>query len=219
MELALLELEVLGGILRYYEVYGERTVKNKELAKILEKSPSAISRALDSLREKNLVEYKEYSGARLTEKGERIAALYIRKHRLLETFLAKILGMGMSEAHEEAKELSRVVSEKFISRIEAILKNPTVDPHGNPIPSRNGTIKHMEDMPLSKLNTGDKAVVTRIPLEDKTLLDKFGGIGLVPGTEIVVKTVSPTGAMIIKFGETEAALDMETASMIRVRRR
>ncbi|MEM2637440.1 MAG: metal-dependent transcriptional regulator [Candidatus Korarchaeota archaeon] len=218
-QLSTQELEVLAGIMRYAEVHSDQRVKNKQLAELLKMPPSVISKVMDILREKGYVEYSEYKGVSLTKEGEKAAALYLRKHRLLESFLVKVMGMNLSEAHEEASELVKVVSDTFISRIESLLNDTQCDPHGNIIPAKDGKFVKLDDIPLCSLSPGEHAVVTRIPLEKKELLEKFGGLGLVPNTEIVVKCVSLGGAMIVKLGETEVALDLDTASKIRVKRR
>ena len=105
-----------------------------ELAQALRVSPGTVTGMLKTLSEANLATYTPYEGARLTGAGRRLALKVIRRHRLLELFLARTLEMSWDEVHEEAENMEHAASERLIDRIEAFLGFPTVDPHGDPIP-------------------------------------------------------------------------------------
>src|SRR6185503_16251646 len=93
-----------------------------------------------TLSESGLVRYEPYMGVRLTEAGEKLASLVLRRHRLIELFLVRVLGMSWAEVHDEAERLEHAVSERLIERIDAMLGRPAVDPHGDPIPTAEGTM-------------------------------------------------------------------------------
>ena len=105
-----------------------------ELAQALNVSPGTVTGMLKTLSEANLATYTPYEGARLTESGQRLAMKVIRRHRLLERFLAETLTMSWDEVHEEAEHMEHAASERLIDRIDAYLGYPAVDPHGDPIP-------------------------------------------------------------------------------------
>ena len=111
-----------------------------ELAHALRVSPGTVTGMLKTLSEANLATYTPYEGARLTGAGRRLALKVIRRHRLLELFLARTLEMTWDEVHEEAENMEHAASERLIDRIEAFLGFPTVDPHGDPIPRRTGPL-------------------------------------------------------------------------------
>src|SRR5215467_12258310 len=103
--------------------------------------PGTATSMVKALADSGLVEYEPRSGARLTRGGEQLALHVLRRHRLVELFLVKVLGLDWSEVHEEAEELEHAISDKVLERIDALLGHPSVDPHGDPIPTARGQVK------------------------------------------------------------------------------
>src|SRR5437016_5540961 len=109
-----------------------------QLAAALRVVPGTATTMMKALAESGLVRYEPYSGVRLTRAGEKLASLVLRRHRLIELFLVRVLGMSWAEVHDEAEQLEHAVSERLIDRIDAMLGRPEVDPHGDPIPTAEG---------------------------------------------------------------------------------
>src|SRR5246127_374881 len=117
--------------------------------------PGTATTMVKALAESGLAEYEPYTGVRLTEAGEKLAGLVLRRHRLVELFLVKVMGMSWAEVHDEAEQLEHVVSDRLIERIDEMLGHPTHDPHGDPIPDPDGTItaRHLDNLLTCPLRT------------------------------------------------------------------
>lgn len=149
---------------------GARVATNA-LAQALEVSPSSITDMARRMVEAGMVDYQRYYGMRLTETGYAVALRVIRRHRLIELYLVEQLEYSLHEVHDEAENLEHVVSDRFVEAIARKLGEPTVDPHGDPIPMADGTILHREDMPLSELEIGQQAHVSRYAATDDAMLN------------------------------------------------
>src|SRR5437763_7930073 len=123
---------------------GSRLVSMGQVAAALGVTPGTATTMVKALAESGLAEYEAYSGVRLTAGGEKLAALVLRRHRLVELFLVQVMGMSWAEVHDEAEQLEHVVSERLIERIDEMLGRPTHDPHGDPIPNTDGAIARRE---------------------------------------------------------------------------
>src|ERR671913_226474 len=119
---------------------GARLVSMGQVAAALSVTPGTATTMVKALAESGLAEYEPYSGVRLTAAGEKLAVLVLRRHRLRELFLVKVMGMSWAEVHEEAEHLEHAVSERLIERIDEMLGRPAVDPHGDPIPDSRGSL-------------------------------------------------------------------------------
>src|SRR5579871_5840562 len=124
-------------------------VTTQEVAARVGVSAAAVSKMLKRLAELRLIEHTPYQGVRLTEAGEKMALEIIRHHRLLELYLVQALGYGWDEVHEEAERLEHHISEEFEARIDALLGYPATDPHGDPIPKRDGSVAVLPDHALA----------------------------------------------------------------------
>src|SRR5213080_1420420 len=118
----------------------QRLVPMGQVAGALGVTPGTATTMIKALSESGLAEYEPYSGVRLTPAGEKLAGLVLRRHRLVEQFLVQVMGMSWDEVHEDAEQLEHVVSERLIQRIDEMLGRPTHDPHGDPIPTAEGTM-------------------------------------------------------------------------------
>ena len=119
-----------------------------QLASALGVVPGTATTMVKALAESGLVHYEPYMGVRLTAAGEKLAALVLRRHRLIEQFLVQVLGMNWSEVHDEAERLEHAVSERLIDRIDDMLGRPSVDPHGDPIPGPEGKLDRRRATPI-----------------------------------------------------------------------
>jgi DtxR family Mn-dependent transcriptional regulator len=139
------------------------------------------------LSAKKLVSYAPYQGIKITEKGKKEALSIIRKHRLAELFLVRILKLGWEEVHEIAEQLEHVNSERFYNRIDELLGYPKADPHGEPIPDANGKITSPKSIPLSQANVGSAVKISAVSNDEKSFLDHLNSKGLQIGDLITVK--------------------------------
>src|SRR3954467_3116550 len=148
----------------------QRLAPMGQVASALGVTPGTATTMVKALAESGLAEYEPYSGVRLSAAGERLAALVLRRHRLVELFLVQVMGMSWDEVHDEAEQLEHVVSERLIQRIDEMLGRPTHDPHGDPIPSPEGSIpsRHLDS--LLTCPVGMPLRVTRIADQDPAFL-------------------------------------------------
>ncbi|WP_445383384.1 metal-dependent transcriptional regulator [Robiginitalea sp. IMCC43444] len=130
---------------------GKEVVSTNAIATKMETKPSSVTDMVKKLAEKDLLNYRKYQGVSLTEKGSRQALRIIRKHRLWEVFLVEKLDFTWDEVHEVAEQLEHIESEKLIDRLDALLEYPDFDPHGDPIPDKNGQFKSREKTLLSAM--------------------------------------------------------------------
>jgi len=149
--------------------------------------PGTATTMVKALTESGLVEYEPYAGVRLTPAGQKLAALVLRRHRLIELFLVKVMGMSWTEVHDEAEHLEHAVSDRLIDRIDAMLGRPAVDPHGDPIPTRQGEIPEVpgqESLAASPLRV--PRFVARVTDQRAAFLRLADPHGLKPGRRVVV---------------------------------
>jgi len=165
-----------------------RLVSMGQVAAALNVTPGTATTMVKALAESGLAEYEPYSGVRLTAAGEKLAALVLRRHRLVELFLVQVMGMSWDEVHEEAEQLEHVVSDRLIERIDRMLGRPTHDPHGDPIPTAEGTIApgHHDNLLTCPLDTPLR--VTRVADQDPAFLRFIESNGLKPGQSIAVES-------------------------------
>ena len=173
---------------------------------------------IQRLNRLNLVNYEKHYGVTLTDAGREIALEVIRHHRLVELYLIEALGFGWDEVHQEADILEHVISEQLEERIAAALNNPDFDPHGDPIPSKEGQIASMNYKRLTALVSGARAVVSRIPDDaDSELLRYLGDLGLIPGTKLMVLDVAPfDGPLTIEIDGESKIIGYKVASSVLV---
>ena len=199
-----------------YELEREQgKVATTVLAERLGVVPASVTGMIKKLASMNLVTHERYQGVVLTEAGERIALEVIRHHRLIERYLAEALGVPWDQVHDEAEKWEHVLSEAMEDRIDAVLGYPTTDPHGAPIPARNGTIAATSNTRLSDLQPGQSAVITEVSDHSSAMLRYLGSMDLYPGAEIHVTAVAPFGGpLTIRVGAAEYALGREVAGYI-----
>src|SRR5438093_943599 len=160
------------------------SASTNDLAALLDVRPGSVSGMLRKLSSLGLVEHERYRGVRLTEEGRRVALEVIRHHRLLELFLVENLGMTSDEVHAEAEVLEHALSEELEELIAAKLGYPTVDPHGDPIPSRELKLAETPAPALAELEPGEVATFVRVSDADPEMLRFLGERDIVPGTRL-----------------------------------
>jgi DtxR family transcriptional regulator, Mn-dependent transcriptional regulator len=162
-------------------------VSVSELAKKLNVKLPTVTSMIKKLSSKKLVSYAPYRGIKITEKGKKEALSIIRKHRLAELFLVKILKLGWEEVHEIAEQLEHINSERFYDRIDELLGYPKADPHGEPIPDVNGKVISSKSIPLSQAAEGSSVKISAVGDDAKSFLDHLNSKGLQIGDSIVIK--------------------------------
>jgi DtxR family Mn-dependent transcriptional regulator len=178
---------------------------------------ASVTAMLKKLARLKLITYEPYQGVRLTEVGEKTVLEIVRHHRLLELYLAQALNMPWDRVHEEAEKLDHVLSEELEERIAEALGDPAVDPHGSPIPTRDGTIRRVDARCLSSVNVGETVTVVEVSDRDPELLRYLGDLGMLPGTVVTVLAVEPfEGPLVLQANAKEFILGKGAARMIRV---
>src|ERR1043166_257897 len=183
---------------------GQRLLPMGQIAAALSVTPGTATTMIKALAESGLVEYEPYSGVRLTKAGDKLAALVLRRHRLVELFLVKVMGMSWDEVHDEAEQLEHVVSDRLIDRIDEMLGRPTHDPHGDPIPDSRGAIAHrqMESLLTCPMHTPLR--VTRVADQDPVFLRFIEQNNLKPGQPIAVEARDPAADSVLLRGRDRA---------------
>ena len=192
-------------------------VTTSALAGRLGVSPPSATAMVKKLASLGLVEYERYRGARLTRKGEKVALEVIRHHRLLEQYLSQTLGLPIDALHDEADRLEHALSEELEAHIDRTLGFPTHDPHGDPIPGPDLKLVVSQAMPLSALEPGAKATVSRVPDGDGELLRYLSELKLTPGRRIEVREAAPfEGPLTVRVAGADHAISRELAARIAV---
>src|ERR671912_1018125 len=187
-----------------WELGGVGSASTKDVAGRLLVSPASVSNMFVRLQEMGLAEYERYQGASLTERGRVEALRLVRRHRLIETFLLEHLGYDWQKVHDEAERLEHAVSDGFTERLAELLGHPDHDPHGDPIPSAEGTLEVEESFALSQAVAGQRVRISKVSDEDAAMLDYFGDRNLVPGRRLRVREVRALdGVVTVEDEESE----------------
>lgn len=200
---------------------GQNAVSSVNTSMVAEKMDVAAASATNmvkKLAELKLVKHTPYQGVVLTDTGEKVALEVIRHHRLLELYLAEVLGYDLDKVDAEADRLEHVISEEFEDRIDEVLGYPTVDPHGAPIPSKDGEISFGNYRPLSEVEVGECVEIRQVSDKSSEMLRYMGTMGLKPNVKVEVKERAPfNGPMEILVGGSEQySLGLEVANHIYV---
>jgi DtxR family Mn-dependent transcriptional regulator len=164
----------------------ERAVTTNELAQRLDVTPASVTNMMKRLARLRLVRHTPYRGVELTEAGVRVALEVIRHHRLIELYLSRHLGVSLDQVHTEADRLEHVISEDLEEKIAGALGQPHLDPHGDPIPGRDGSVAAAASLRLSDSPVGRRSIVARIGDRDSKIVRELTAAGLLPGVEVEV---------------------------------
>lgn len=173
------------------EVETKKGVNTNLIANKLQTKASSVTDMLQKLSDKKLVVYKKYKGAQLSSQGEKTAALIIRKHRLWECFLVNKLGFSWDEIHDIAEQLEHIKSEALIVKLDEFLGQPTIDPHGDPIPDKDGNITKRTQVKLSSLKENDQSVLLRVKDSSDSFLRYLSKKNIAIGNTIKVLSIEP----------------------------
>ncbi|MDX1429118.1 MAG: metal-dependent transcriptional regulator [Rhodothermales bacterium] len=200
-----------------YKLQGDGAASTSEIARALGVSPASVTSMTRRLSELGLANYESYRGVSLTESGTKIALEIIRHHRLLETYLKEVLGYPWDKMHEEAEHLEHHISEAFEDKIEELLGYPTHDPHGDPIPTRDGQIAETALDSLLDAPAGSRVRVRRVSDEDADVLHYLEDVGLLPGAVVRVIAKAPfDGPLTLEIDGTEQVVGSAIAQQIYV---
>ena len=197
---------------------GNELVPMGQLAHGLGVVPGTATTMVKALAESGLVKYEPYAGVRLTASGLKLAALVLRRHRLMELFLVQVLGMSWDEVHEEAERLEHAASDRVIDRIDAMLGQPSTDPHGDPIPDSNGAVSARDYPTLLTCPVGAPVVVTRVTDQDAEFLRFLESSDLKPGQTVRVEVRSSTADQVVVRGKNDRQImiGMRAAAKLQV---
>jgi len=193
-------------------------ISTSALADVLHVSAPAVNRAVNRLKELNLLEHEPYQGIKLTEAGEAEALKQLRAQRIAEMFLADVMGFPWDEVPEEASQISSALSTPIVNRMAQMCGEPKFNPHGDPIPQADGSVIPMDDQPLSQVEAENHVKITRMRTREPDRLQYIAALGLVPGTELEVIHVAPfDGPMQLKVNNEYRIIGHNLAELIRVR--
>jgi DtxR family Mn-dependent transcriptional regulator len=197
--------------------HGEKEVSTGELAKSLAVTPGSATSMIKTLAEAGLIEHRPHYGAKLTEHGRTLAIHVVRRHRIVELFLVEVLGMDWSKVHDEAEQLEHVVSDEVIERMDILLKHPTIDPHGDPIPRVDGTLPNQTHFSLSESKVGQPLSVSRMNDQDTGFLQFAEKHGLIIGAKItVLEHNTLADSLTVKTSNNTVVLGLSAAANIEV---
>ncbi len=198
---------------------GQRLLPMGQLAASLGVTPGTATTMARTLADAGLAEYEPYVGVALTPQGERLAALVLRRHRLVELFLVRVMGFGWDEVHDEAEQLEHVVSDRLIERIDDMLGHPEVDPHGDPIPNADGAVPAQPQDTLLTCPLDRAVVITRVLDQNRAFLKFVETNQLKPGETITValRDESADSVVVTGTGDRRLTLGARAAGKLQVR--
>ncbi|MBA2707409.1 MAG: metal-dependent transcriptional regulator [Gemmatimonadaceae bacterium] len=170
---------------------GSEAVATNDIAQRLALAPASVSGMVRRLADQGLLSYERYRGVTLTASGRRAALRTLRRHRVIEAYLSEALSYPWDRVHAEAERLEHAASDELINRMAEAIGEPQVDPHGAPIPSREGLMDETEYFSLAELGEGFGARVVRVSDDDPEMLRYLGELAIMPGTELVVVSKAP----------------------------
>lgn len=184
------------------------------IAAVLGVSAPSVSAMLDRLAADGMIHYVHYAGARLTERGRQAALRVVRRHRLLELYLTRALGLGWDEVHDEAEHLEHFLSDRLEAAIDRALGQPDFDPHGDPIPRRDGSSAKLTYRPLWSAGEGELALVGRVSDGDPALLRHLRDLGIVPGARVSAIRRESGGTVRLRVGGRERRVGRDAAERV-----
>jgi DtxR family Mn-dependent transcriptional regulator len=192
-----------------------RQAETTDVAEKVGVSPPAASNMIRRLANMKLVVLEPYQGARLTTEGMHRALRVIRRHRLLEVFLNKVLGFDLRECHVRATSMLPAADTTFENRLDEFLGHPQFDPHGNPIPTREAVWPKVADSPLLKLPPGAEGRISRITTDDAEMLKYLHGLGLKPAAQVVFESIAPfDGPVTLRVGNKQVHVARRVAEVL-----
>jgi DtxR family Mn-dependent transcriptional regulator len=196
---------------------GEGVAGTNEIAAELHIAPASVSGMVRRLAEQGLIAHERYRGVRLTKAGRRAALRTIRRHRVIEAYLTKALGYPWDLVHDEAERLEHAASDELIDRMAAAIGEPTTDPHGAPIPTRDGTLAEPALLSLAAVEVGARVCVQRVGDRDADQLRYLAELGITPGRHVEVLSRAPfEGPIALRIGRVTKTIGPGLAKQILV---
>lgn len=190
-----------------------------EIAQRLAIAPASVSGMIRRLAKQRLLAHERYRGVRLTAAGRRVALRTIRRHRVIEAYLTRALGFSWDRVHDEAERLEHAASDELVDRMAAAIGEPATDPHGAPIPTREGKIAERPMLALDALALRERGRVVEVSDEDAERLRYLGSLGLTPGARVQLLERAPYGGPLrLKVGAKERVIGAELAGTVLVER-
>jgi DtxR family Mn-dependent transcriptional regulator len=187
------------------------------IARLLGIAPASVSGMMRRLAEQGLITHERYRGARLTAGGRRAALKTLRRHRVIEAYLTSALGYSWDRVHDEAERLEHAASDELIDRMAAAIGEPATDPHGAPIPTREGILLERSLVPLSSLEAGASARVERVSDRNAERLRYLAELGILPGAIVRLVSRDPfNGPIALEVASENRTIGAELASQILV---
>ena len=201
-----------------YEIgRGTVSVATNDIAQRLAIAPASVSGMVRRLADQGLLSYERYRGVTLTEQGRRAALRTIRRHRVIESYLSIALNYPWDRVHDEAERLEHAASDELVDRMAEAIGEPVVDPHGAPIPSREGLMDETEYVSLGELSAGYGARVVRVSDDDPEMLRYLAELAIVPGAEVIVISRAPyQGPISLRISGHLLAIGPQLASQVMV---
>ena len=194
---------------------GSSAAATNEIAQRLAIAPASVSGMVRRLADQGLLAYERYHGVRLTESGRRAALRTLRRHRVIESYLAEALGYPWDRVHDEAERLEHAASDELVDRMAATIGEPEVDPHGAPIPTRDGSVDETEYTSLAQLAVGASGVVVRVSDEDPAMLRYLAELSILPGKKLTLKARAPyDGPITLTLGRQELSIGPALAANV-----
>ncbi|MCA2991382.1 metal-dependent transcriptional regulator [Gemmatimonas sp.] len=188
-----------------------------DVASALDVAPASVTGMIRRLASQGFLDHVPYKGVQLTALGRQAALRTIRRHRILETYLTRVLGYPWDRVHDEAERLEHAASDDLIARMAAALGNPTADPHGAPIPTADGHVDERTHRTLADLEVGECARMVRVSDKDPSLLRYLAEISLQPGAEITLVARAPfDGPITLRIGTDEPLVGPNLAAQVLV---
>ena len=196
---------------------GSVAVATNDIAQRLNLTPASVSGMVRRLADQGLLSYERYRGVTLTDTGRRAALRTLRRHRVIEAYLSGALDYPWDRVHDEAERLEHAASDELVDRMAAAIGEPVVDPHGAPIPSREGLVDETEYLSLADLGAGYGAKVVRVSDDDPEMLRYLGELAIIPGAELVVVSKAPyEGPISVRVSGAMLSIGPSLASQVLV---
>jgi DtxR family Mn-dependent transcriptional regulator len=196
-----------------------RPASTSEIAHLLALSPPSVTGMVKRLSEHGLLEHVPYRGVQLTDEGRRAALRMVRRHRLIEAYLVEFLRYSWDTVHEEAERLEHAVSDTMVERMATALGHPEVDPHGDPIPSADGSVHELAGTPLSDVPVGETVEVHRVHESQPERLRYIASLGLRPGVHVRVLDRQPFDDLVtIEVGQKRHVIGRELGHVLQCAR-
>lgn len=203
---AIYELELAGG-----------AASTNDIAQRLSFAPASVTGMIRRLADHGLLAYERYRGVTLTKAGRRAALRTLRRHRVIEAYLVETLGYRWDNVHEEAERLEHAASEELIDKMAAAIGEPVVDPHGAPIPTREGVVDETQYCSLADLGAGHRVAVVRVSDDDPEVLRYLASMGIMPGVTVAVLACEPfDGPITLSIGGERISIGAPLAAQVMV---